>query len=72
MGRLVPVNMQPLLNVGPLEVFMKWGLDIMRTLKKDTSRTKKFIVVATDNVSKLVEVKALPNTTTNFTTWSHL
>jgi len=48
----------PLNNILEVEIFDVWGIDFMEPLP--LSRGNKYILLAVDNVSKWVEVVALP------------
>ena len=56
-------------NIVPLEAFMKWGLYFVGPFKKLTARKNRYILVATDYVTKWVEEKALPNNSAKSTAW---
>ena len=68
-GRPTASDMMPRVNIVPLEAFMKWGLDFMGPFKKVTQRRNKYIIVATDYVTKWAEAKALPDNTAKSTAW---
>lgn len=68
-GRPNASDMMPLTNIMPIEAFMKWGLDFMGPFKKVTSRRNKYILVATDYVTKWAEAKALPDNSAKSTAW---
>ncbi len=65
-GKPLPCNMGPLHSVQPLAPFMKWGIDFMGPFKNTGKH--KYIVAATDDVTKWVEAKALTNNTAKKTT----
>ena len=68
-GRPTVADMMPRVNIVPLEAFMKWGIDFMGPFKKVTQRRNKYIIVATDYVTKWAEAKALPDNTAKSTAW---
>ena len=68
-GRPTASDMMPRVNIVPLEAFMKWGLDFMGPFKKVTQRKNKYIIVATDYVTKWAETKALLENIAKSTAW---
>ena len=48
---------------------MKWGLDVMGPFKKVNQRRNKYIIVATDYVTKWTEAKALRDNNAKSITW---
>ena len=68
-GRPTTADMMPRVNIVPLEAFMKWGIDFMGPFKQVTQRRNKYIIVATDYVTKWAEAKALPDNTAKSTAW---
>ena len=68
-GRPTASDMMPRVNIVPLEAFMKWGLDFMGPFKKVTPRRNKYIIVATNYVTKWAEAKPLPDNTAKSTAW---
>ena len=68
-GRPTATDMSPLTNIAPLESFMKWGLDFVGPFKQVTQRRNKYILVATDYVTKWVVAVALKDNSAKSTAW---
>ena len=57
MGRPVSANMEPLQPIQPMAPFMKWGIDFVGPFKN--MGKQKYLITATDYVTKWVEAKDL-------------
>ena len=59
----------PHTHIRPLESFMKWNSDFMGLFKHIIQRINKYILAATDHVTKWVEAVALKDNSTKSSAW---
>lgn len=62
-------DFMPLFPSQPRELFEQWGLDFVGPLKPSNLHRCKYIVVATEYLTKWGEARALPDNTALSTTW---